>query len=91
MSGETIRILTVSEPALQSTYENTIFPQSEAQVGACTSRSTIYAAAIAAGFMVYQLVRQLRGLVVDPDFTLNLLASELIDSTSSMDLSELEV
>ena len=52
----------------------------EAQVGACTSRSTIYTASIAAGLMVHQFVRWLRGQPVDPDLSLNLLASELVSS-----------
>ena len=40
------------------------------------SRSTIYAASIAAGIMVHQFTRWLRGIPVDFDTTLNLLAGE---------------
>ena len=48
-----------------------------AQRGSCTSRSTIYAASIAAGIMVHQFTRWLRNIPVDNDTTLNLLAGEL--------------
>ena len=43
-------------------YASTLFPQAEAQLGQCTSRSTIYAAAVAAGLMVHQFSRWLRRL-----------------------------
>jgi sulfur carrier protein ThiS adenylyltransferase len=55
----------------------TLFRQEEARAGSCTSRSTIYAASIAAGLMIHQFTRWLRGLPVDADVMLNLLASEL--------------
>ena len=53
-----------------------LFAQAEAQAGRCTARSTIYAASIAAGLMVHQFTRWLRGLAVDRDTCLNLLAGE---------------
>ena len=59
-------------------YGTTLFAQHEAQAGACTSQSTIYAAAISAGLMVHQFARWLRGLGVEPDASLNLLAGELV-------------
>ena len=43
----------------------------------CTSRSTIFSANIAAGLMLEQFTRYLRGMPVDPDLQLNLLSSEL--------------
>ena len=57
-------------------YPTTLFAQSEAQPGRCTARSTIYAASIAAGLMVHQFTRWLRGMPVDRDTSLNLLAGE---------------
>ena len=54
----------------------TLFAQSEAQPGRCTARTTIYAASIAAGLMVHQFTRWLRGMPVDRDTSLNLLAGE---------------
>ena len=80
MLGETLRILTVADEFGRSEYANSLFPQSEAQTGACTSRSTIYAASIAAGFMVHQFTRWLRGIPVDCDISVNLLASEVVCS-----------
>ena len=58
-------------------YATTLFEQSDAEPGRCTARSTIYTANIAAGFMLHQFTRWLRGLPIDHDVSLNLLASEL--------------
>ena len=75
MLGEVIRVITVTADN-QAQYAQTLFPQAEAQRGSCTSRSTIYAASIAAGLMVHQFTRWLRGLPTDFDTSLNLLAGE---------------
>ncbi len=77
MRGEVLRVLAAADEASRRHYGTTLFAQAEAQVGGCTSRSTIYAASIAAGLMVHQLARWLRGLPVEADASLNLLASEL--------------
>lgn len=76
MLGEVIRVLTVAEERGRQHYPCTLFAQSEAQPGRCTARGTIYTAQIAAGLMLHQFTRWLRGLPVDPDQTLNLLAGE---------------
>ncbi|NLF70562.1 MAG: ThiF family adenylyltransferase [Candidatus Anammoximicrobium sp.] len=76
MLGETIRVLAVADASGRNRYPATLFAQSEAQQGRCTSRSTIYAAGIAAGLMLHQLARWLRDLPVDFDTTFNLLAGE---------------
>jgi sulfur carrier protein ThiS adenylyltransferase len=78
MLGDVIRVLTAVDCADRDRYASTLFPQEDAQVGQCTSRSTIYAAAVAAGLMVHQFSRWLRKLPVDADATLNLLAGELV-------------
>jgi hypothetical protein len=78
MRGEILRVLTAADAASRNHYPTTLFPQQEAQVGTCTSRSTIYAAAIAAGLMVHQFVRWLREQPVEADVSLNLLASEMV-------------
>jgi molybdopterin/thiamine biosynthesis adenylyltransferase len=83
MLGETIRVLAAADAAGRELYRATLFDAGEAQVGACTSRSTIYAASIAAGLMVHQFVRWLRRQAVDPDLSLNLPASELTVSGSN--------
>jgi hypothetical protein len=77
MSAEVIRVLAVASPAADDYYATTLFAAEEAYAGSCTARSTIYTASIAAGLMVGQMARWLRRLPVDPDLTLNLLASEL--------------
>jgi len=78
MLGDVIRVLAAADRASGDQYAATLFPQAEAQLGQCTSRSTIYAAAVAAGLMVHQFSRWLRKLPVDADATLNLLAGELV-------------
>ena len=76
MLAEVIRVLAACDANGISRYAGTLFPQSDAQRGSCTSRSTIYAASIAAGIMVHQFARWLRSIPVDCDTTLNLLAGE---------------
>ncbi|MFO1045855.1 MAG: ThiF family adenylyltransferase [Planctomycetaceae bacterium] len=77
MLGEVIRVLSVTEAIGRGHYPTSLFTAVEAQPGRCTARSTIYTANIAAGLMLHQFTRWLRGLPVDVDLTLNLLASEL--------------
>ena len=77
MLGEVIRVLAVADDQGRDYYPTTLFAQSEAETGRCTARSTIYAASIAAGLMVHQFTRWLRGMPVDRDTSLNLLAGEL--------------
>lgn len=80
MLGETMRILSVCGDEGRSDYPRTLFRQADAQQGRCTARSTIYSASIAAGLMLHQFTRWLRGIPIDIDLTFNLLASELSDS-----------
>ncbi len=76
MLGEVLRILAVADPESRRHYPSTLFSSDQAQQGSCTSRSTIYAASIAAGLMVHQFTRWLRRLPVDRDVSINLLAGE---------------
>ena len=76
MLGEVMRILTVDDIAAADHYQASLFASSQAQQGACTSQSTIYTANIAAGLMVHQFSRWLRGLPLDRDASVNLLAGE---------------
>ena len=80
MLGEVMRILTASDTESRLAYGRTLFAQSEAQAGTCTSRSTIYTANISAALMVHQFTRWIRGLPLDKDVSLNLLSSELVVS-----------
>jgi sulfur carrier protein ThiS adenylyltransferase len=77
MLGEVLRVLAVAESVGRDHYPTTLFARSEAQLGRCTARSTVYAASIAAGLMVHQFTRWLRGIPVDRDTSFNLLAGEL--------------
>jgi molybdopterin/thiamine biosynthesis adenylyltransferase len=84
MLGEVIRVLTAVDCGDRDHYTSTLFPQAEAQLGQCTSRSTLYAAAVAAGLMVHQFSRWLRDQPVDIDATVNLLAGEIIQCSLSV-------
>lgn len=77
MAAEVIRVLASDRPVADTHYPTTLFAAGEAYAGSCTAKGTIYAASVAAGLMVGQFARWLRGLPVVPDQTLNLLAAEL--------------
>jgi molybdopterin-synthase adenylyltransferase len=76
MLGEVIRILAAVDAPSRTHYSTTLFGQSEAQAGRCTAQSTIYTANIAAGLMIHQLSRWLRGIPIEADTAINLLAGE---------------
>ena len=77
MMGETMRILAVDVDH-RDYYETTLFKAEEAVPGRCTSRSTIYAASMAASWMIAQFTRFLRRIPVDRDMLVNLLAGEVV-------------
>ncbi|MBA4017587.1 MAG: thiamine biosynthesis protein ThiF [Pirellula sp.] len=77
MLGESLRILSAADASSRAHYATTLFPQAEAQAGRCTAHGTIYASAVAAGLMLHQFCRWLRGQAVDADLSLSLTASEL--------------
>ena len=76
MSAEVLRVLTACDPASRQHYPSTLFSAEQAYVGACTAKTTIYCANIAAGFMLAQFTKYLRHLPVEPDVQFNLLAME---------------
>ena len=76
MAAEVVRVLASGHPATDAIYPKSLFGAGEAFAGSCTAKSTIYSANIAAGLMVGQFARWLRGMPVIPDQTLNLLAAE---------------
>ena len=78
MSAESLRILTVGNAVGLRHYPRTLFSAAEAQQGACTARTTFYAATIAAGIMVALYTRWLRELEIPADLVFNLLADELV-------------
>lgn len=77
MLGEVIRVLCSADEQGREHYPTTLFAQGEAEPGRCTAKGVIYTASIAAGLMLHQYTRWLRGLAVEPDLTLSLLAAEL--------------
>ena len=81
MLGEVIRLLVACDETSRRHYPTTLFRASEAEAGRCTARSTVYTASIAAGLLVHQFTRWLRGQPIDADATFNLLASEFVTSS----------
>ena len=77
MAAEVLRVVTACDAAGREHYPGTLFAAAEAHAGPCTARATIYSAAVAAGLMLSQFTRHLRGLPVDADVQMNLLTSEL--------------
>jgi len=77
MAAEVVRVLASARPMDDVYYPTTLFESAEAYSGSCTAKSTIYTASIAAGLMLAEATRWLRGLPVDRDLLLNLLAAEL--------------
>jgi len=77
MSAEVLRVLAVSDEQSRRHYPSTLFDSQEAYAGSCTAKTTIYAANIAAGWMVGQFAKWLRGLPVEPDVSVNLLTCEV--------------
>ena len=76
MLGEVLRVLAATDRESSGYYATTLFEPSEAQQGTCTSRSTIYAASIAAGLMIHQFTRWLRDFLIDVDTSINLLSGD---------------
>ena len=77
MSAEVLRVITACDETSRQYYPQTLFAAEQAHAGACTAKTTIYCANIAAGFMLAQFTKYLRLLPVDPDIQINLLASEI--------------
>jgi molybdopterin-synthase adenylyltransferase len=76
MRGESLRVLAAIDEVSREQYSQSLFEPAEALTGGCTNGGTYYAATIAAGLMVSQLVRWLRGEPVVGDQMVNLLAGE---------------
>jgi sulfur carrier protein ThiS adenylyltransferase len=82
LCGETARVLVAADGRTRQHYRTVLATQTEAETAA---GSTIYAAALAAAWLVHQFTRYLRDLPVDADATFNLPASQLtlVSPTSS--------
>ena len=77
MVAEVLRVVVACDAASRAHYPTTLFSAEEAYVGSCTSKTTIYCANVAAGFMVAQSAKWLRRLPVDADVQVNLLAMDV--------------
>ena len=77
MSAEVLRVLVAYDRQSRGHYPGTLFAPEEAYAGPCTAKTTIYCASIAAGMMLAQFAKWLRGLPVEPDVQVNLLSMEL--------------
>ncbi|HSG71529.1 MAG TPA: ThiF family adenylyltransferase [Planctomycetaceae bacterium] len=77
MLGEVIRVLTATENEGREHYPTTLFASADAEPGRCTAKSTIYVANVAAGLMVHQFARWLRGQSTDADTLFNLFSGEV--------------
>ena len=77
MTTEICRVLVVRRQDDHEYYESTLFADAEAYQAACTAKTTLYCANIAAGLMVAQLTKLYRGIPYDRDIQFNILANEL--------------
>lgn len=77
MAAEVLRVLSAFDGPSRSRYASTLFDPAQAHREGCTARSTIYCANVAAGLMVGQFARWLRGIDPELDLGLNLLSGEL--------------
>jgi sulfur carrier protein ThiS adenylyltransferase len=75
--GEAIRILTACAAYGRDHYPTTLAAPSDTPVGSHKSHGNIFTAGIAAGLLAHQFTRWLRGLPIDSDLSLDLLANEL--------------
>lgn len=83
MSAEVMRILTFWDHESYDAYTKTLFGSEEAFRESCTSKSTIYCANVAAGMMVGQFTKHLRGFPLTRDFELNILSLELCENVET--------
>lgn len=79
MTAEALRILCVDtkNSDICKYYSTTLFKPEEAHTGRCTAKSTIYCANIAAGFLVSNFTKWLRGIHLEKDILINLLTNEI--------------
>lgn len=90
MSAEVIRIITASDEDSHKYYGKTLFAAEEAYQDSCTAKSTIYCSNIAAGLLLEQLSKFLRGMPMDKDIQYNLLSMEMVFNMSEEEESASE-
>lgn len=77
LQRDVIRIVTAADSASRRHYSTTLFTPVNSENVSCATDAAIYSASIAAGLMVHQFARWLRGHPINRDVTLNLFAGEL--------------
>jgi sulfur carrier protein ThiS adenylyltransferase len=80
MAAEALRVITAYDMNSRVYYPTTLFSEAEAFEGACTARSTIFTSNVAAGIMVEQYSKWLRGFPIEKDVIINLLSMDVIIS-----------
>jgi sulfur carrier protein ThiS adenylyltransferase len=78
VAAECVQVLASSRPRTEAYYPTSLFEQSEAYQGSCTAKMTIFQANVAAGLMIQQFSKFLRGIPTEPHVMLNLLAMEMV-------------
>jgi len=78
VAGEIIRLISVTDEEQRVHYPDTLFSSGEAMQASCTTRMTVFSANIAAGLLMEQYSKWLRGLPLDRDTLINLLAMVMI-------------
>lgn len=68
MGAETARVISVNLPGESGIYENTLFPESEAEQVPCTEKSTLWNSLIIGGLVVGSIIRNLRQDSFPPDY-----------------------
>jgi len=75
MAAEEMRILCVFDPESASTYLQTL--EGPFREAPCTAKSTIYCANVAAGMMIQQFTKWLRGMVLDKDIRFSMIGNSI--------------
>lgn len=83
MSASAGRVLTCHDAASWRHWRETWFPDADALDEPCTQRGMWFTAGIAAGLMVNQYSKWLRGLPLENDFQMDLLGTDLIVTRSA--------
>lgn len=79
INGQVLRVLTACDDAGRGHYPSTLCSQDEAHLGACTAKTSIFHANIAAGMMIAQFTKHLQRLPVAADLQFSLLTSRRSD------------
>ena len=68
MGAETARVISVNLPEEAEIYENTLFPENQAEQVPCTEKSTLWNSLIIGGLVAGSIIRNLRQDSFPPDY-----------------------